>query len=118
MINPKPLPLEEEEMNASRPAVHPVMASPPLTEAAGNPLRVRMKEVQGSPATPGGLALRLSQSSLAAAALCLMVTTADFASVTAFWYLLTCMFSSFFLQMPFSFLFLIVITFFGFSSAF
>ncbi|XP_008791543.2 CASP-like protein 5A1 [Phoenix dactylifera] len=81
MIDPKSLPEEEEEMNGSRPAVHPVEA-----EAAGNPLRVRMKDVQGSPGTPGGLALRLSQSSFAAAALCLMLTTADFASVTAFCY--------------------------------
>ncbi|CAL9125642.1 unnamed protein product [Musa textilis] len=73
-------------MFVSRPAVHPVEA-PPLTDAAENPPRVRMKEIQGMPGTPGGLALRLSQFVFAAAALGVMVSASDFASVTAFCYL-------------------------------
>ncbi|RRT50108.1 hypothetical protein GW17_00001946 [Ensete ventricosum] len=69
-------------MSVSRPAVHPVEA-PPLTDAAENPPRVRMKEIQGMPGTPGGLALRLSQFVFAAAALGVMVSASDFASITA-----------------------------------
>lgn len=71
-------------MFVSRPAVHPVEA-PPLTDAAENPPRVRMKDIQGMPGTPGGLALRLFQFAFAVAALGVMVSTSDFASVTAFW---------------------------------
>ncbi|CAL9063531.1 CASP-like protein 5A1 [Musa acuminata AAA Group] len=73
-------------MFVSRPAVHPVEA-PPLTDAAENPPRVRMKDIQGMPGTPGGLALRLFQFAFAVAALGVMVSTSDFASVTAFCYL-------------------------------
>lgn len=74
-------------MFSSRPAVHPVEA-PPLTDAAENhPLRLRMKDVQGMPGTSGGLALRLVQFSFALSALCVMVTTNDYTSVTAFCYL-------------------------------
>lgn len=73
-------------MFVSRPAVHPVEA-PPMTEAAENPPRVRMKDVQGMPGTPGGLVLRLLQFFFAVAALCVMATTNDFTSVTAFCYL-------------------------------
>ncbi|CAL9071551.1 unnamed protein product [Musa textilis] len=73
-------------MFVSRPAVHPVEA-PPLTDAAENPPRVRMKDIQGMPGTPGGLALRLFQFTFAVAALGVMVSTSDFASVTAFCYL-------------------------------
>ncbi|WOL18072.1 CASP-like protein 5A1 [Canna indica] len=72
------------KMFASRPAVHPVEA-PPLTDATENPPRLRMKDVQGMPGTPGGLALRLAQFVFAAAALGVMVSTGDFTSVTAFW---------------------------------
>ncbi|XAR69095.1 hypothetical protein NMG60_11000563 [Bertholletia excelsa] len=71
-------------MNMSRPAVHPLEA-PPLTE--GNAPRVRMKDVQGMPGTPGGLVLRLFQFLFAVVSLCVMVTTSDFPSVTAFCYL-------------------------------
>ncbi|CAK9139103.1 unnamed protein product, partial [Ilex paraguariensis] len=72
-------------MNMSRPAVHPVEA-PPMTDGANNPLRVRMKNVQGMPGTPGGLALRLCQFAFAVVSLCIMASTSDFPSVTAFWY--------------------------------
>lgn len=72
-------------MFASRPAVHPVEA-PPVAEAAGNPPRVRMGDVQGMPGTTGGLLLRMLQFFFAVAALCVMATTNDFTSVTAFWY--------------------------------
>nr|DAD28003.1 TPA_asm: hypothetical protein HUJ06_029471 [Nelumbo nucifera] len=73
-------------MNASHPAVHPIEA-PPLTDAAGNVPRVRMKDIQGMPGTSGGVALRLSQSVFAVAAVCVMASTNDFTSVTAFCYL-------------------------------
>ncbi|KAJ6806730.1 putative CASP-like protein 5A1 [Iris pallida] len=73
-------------MFSSRPAVHPVEA-PPMTEAAENPPRLRMKDIQGMPGTCGGLALRLLQFAFAASALCVMATTNDFTSVTAFCYL-------------------------------
>lgn len=53
----------------------------------GNAPRVRMKDLQGMPGTPGGLALRLCQFLFAVAALCVMATTKDFPSVTAFCYL-------------------------------
>ncbi|XP_048326101.1 CASP-like protein 5A2 [Ziziphus jujuba] len=74
-------------MNASRPSVHPVEAPPPATDAAAgeNPLpRGRMKDIQGMPGTRGGLALRLSQFAFAVVALCIMASTSDFPSVTAF----------------------------------
>ncbi|XP_042435465.1 CASP-like protein 5A1 [Zingiber officinale] len=73
-------------MSVSRPAVHPVEA-PPLTDAAENPPRVRMKDIQGMPGTPGGLALRLAQFVSAVTALGVMVSYTDFTSVTAFSYL-------------------------------
>ncbi|KAB5561710.1 hypothetical protein DKX38_006667 [Salix brachista] len=46
-----------------------------------------MKDIQGMPGTKGGLALRLSQFIFAVAALSVMASTSDFASVTAFTYL-------------------------------
>ncbi|XP_077252912.1 CASP-like protein 5A2 isoform X2 [Tasmannia lanceolata] len=46
-----------------------------------------MKDIQGMPGTPGGLALRFFQFVFAVAALCIMVSTTDFTSVTAFCYL-------------------------------
>lgn len=84
-------------MNISHPAVHPLES---LTQADGGggggggggdvvvvPPTVWMKDIQGMPGTPGGLALRFSQFAFAAAALCVMVTTSDFPSVSAFCYL-------------------------------
>ncbi|GLT89775.1 hypothetical protein SLE2022_077460 [Rubroshorea leprosula] len=73
-------------MNVSRPMVHPVEA-PPSTEAAHNRPRVRMKDMQGMPGTPGGLILRLSQFLFAVISLSVMATTSDFRSATAFCYL-------------------------------
>lgn len=73
------------EMLVSRPSVHPVEA-PPMTEAAENPTRVRMKDIQGTPGTVGGLMLRLLQFFFAVSALCVMSTTNDFTSVTSFRY--------------------------------
>ncbi|XP_030542485.2 CASP-like protein 5A2 [Rhodamnia argentea] len=72
----------------SRPSVHPVEA-PPVTNggAQNNGPRVRMKDVQGMPGTRGGLVLRLCQFAFAAISLCVMATTSDFPSVTAFRYL-------------------------------
>lgn len=69
----------------SGPAVHPVEAPPPMTEAA--PPRIRMKDVQGMAGTTGALILRLCQFAFAAVSLCVMATTSDFPSVTAFRYL-------------------------------
>lgn len=74
---------EGKEMNVSHASVHPVEDAP-TTDGANAP-RVRMKDVQGMPGTPGGLALRISQFVFAAAALVVMATTSDFPSVTAFW---------------------------------
>ncbi|KAK4345600.1 hypothetical protein RND71_035776 [Anisodus tanguticus] len=67
----------------SRPAVHPVEA-PPMTIPAP---RVRMKDLQGMPGTLGSLVLRLCQFVFALVSICVMVTTSDFPSVTAFSYL-------------------------------
>ncbi|KAF5177819.1 Casp-like protein [Thalictrum thalictroides] len=75
-------------MNMIHPSVHPIEAPPFTDGAAVNPApRVRMKDLQGMPGTPGGLALRLCQFVSSVAALCIMVSTSDFASVTAFRYL-------------------------------
>lgn len=82
-------------MNLSRPAIHPIEAPPipdptPPGVAANNNNNQNlpwMKDIQGMPGTPGGLALRVSQFMFAVAALCVMVTTNDFTSVTAFCYL-------------------------------
>ncbi|GAB4825422.1 hypothetical protein Ancab_008295 [Ancistrocladus abbreviatus] len=74
----------------SHPAVHPVEAPPLSIDNGGGgdaPPRVRMKDVQGMPGTPGGLALRLCQFVFATLALWVMATTSDFPSVTAFRYL-------------------------------
>ncbi|OVA10132.1 Uncharacterized protein family UPF0497 [Macleaya cordata] len=73
-------------MNVSHPSVHPVEA-PPLTGGAENAPRVRMKDIQGMPGTPAGLALRLCQFVFAVASLSIMASTSDFVSVTAFCYL-------------------------------
>ncbi|GMH07114.1 hypothetical protein Nepgr_008954 [Nepenthes gracilis] len=74
----------------SHPAVHPVEAPPLSIDYGGGdaiPPRVRIKDIQGMPGTPGGLTLRLCQSACAILALWVMATTSDFPSVTAFCYL-------------------------------
>jgi hypothetical protein len=77
---------EEKTINVIHPSVHPVEA-PPATDAAnGAGPRGRMKDIQGMPGTAGGLALRFSQFAFAVLALCVMATTSDFPSVTAFRY--------------------------------
>ncbi|KAB1219074.1 CASP-like protein 2 [Morella rubra] len=74
-------------MNVIHPAVHPVEA-PPVTDAANDAIpRGRMKDIPGMPGTPGSLALRFSQFAFALLALCVMATTSDFPTVTAFCYL-------------------------------
>lgn len=72
-------------MNVSHASVHPVEDAPTAAEGANAAPRVRMKDFQGMPGTPGGLALRFSQFVFAAAALVFMASTSDFPSVTAFW---------------------------------
>ncbi|CAA6666433.1 unnamed protein product [Spirodela intermedia] len=74
-------------MNVSRPAVHPVEVPPLMDGNPENLQRLRMKDIQGMPGTPGGLTLRLLQFASGVAALCVMVSTSDFTSVTAFCYL-------------------------------
>lgn len=70
-----------KEMNV----VHPVGEVPTTEADEAPPARVRMKNIQGMPGTAGGLVLRISQFVFATTALAVMVTTSDFASVTAFW---------------------------------
>ncbi|URE49715.1 receptor-like protein kinase [Musa troglodytarum] len=74
-------------MFVSRPAVQPVEAPSPAN-AAENPPRLRMKDIQGMPGTAGGLALRLSQFVFAVAALGVMESTNNFGFVTVFCYLI------------------------------
>ncbi|KAG5566711.1 hypothetical protein RHMOL_Rhmol01G0294200 [Rhododendron molle] len=74
-------------MNVSHPSVHPVEAPPPATEAENVVRRVRMEDIQGMPGTIGGLVLRACQFLFAVVALCVMATTNDFPSVSAFCYL-------------------------------
>ncbi|XP_052204909.1 CASP-like protein 5A2 [Diospyros lotus] len=75
-------------MSLSRPSVHPVEEAPPPPPTEGdNPGRLRMKDLQGMPGTIGGLVLRSFQFVFAVVALCVMATTSDFPSVTAFCYL-------------------------------
>ena len=77
-----------EEMSVSHASVHPV-EDPSTTDGGGggnNEVpRVRMKDIQGMPGTPGGFALRICQFVFAVVGLCIMATTSDFPSVTAFW---------------------------------
>ncbi|GAV66408.1 DUF588 domain-containing protein [Cephalotus follicularis] len=76
-------------MSVSHASVHPV-EDPPTTDGGGgggNAPTVRMKDIQGMPGTPGGLALRATQFIFAVTALCVMASTNDFPSVTAFCYL-------------------------------
>ncbi|KAK4762958.1 hypothetical protein SAY87_013497 [Trapa incisa] len=72
-------------MSVSHASIHPI-EYPPTGEGANAP-RGRMKDIQGMPATLGGFVLRLCQFLFAAASLCVMATTSDFPSVTAFCYL-------------------------------
>lgn len=77
------------DMNASHASVHPVEDPSTTTggDGGGNDEvpRLRMKDIEGMPGTPGGLALRICQFVFAAVGLCIMATTSDFPSVTAFW---------------------------------
>ncbi|RAL54647.1 unnamed protein product [Cuscuta campestris] len=70
-------------MTTSRSAVHPV-EPPPVSNF---PTRVRMNNFQGMPGTAGSLFLRLSQLAFAVISLCVMATTSDFLSATAFCFL-------------------------------
>ncbi|KAI9077084.1 hypothetical protein K1719_040906 [Acacia pycnantha] len=74
-------------MSVSLASVHPAEEVPVTEGEGGNAPRVRMKDIQGMPGTPGGLTLRISQFIFAAAALSIMASTSDFPSVTAFCYL-------------------------------
>lgn len=67
----------------SRPAVHPI-ETPPMTIAAP---RMRMTDLQGMPGTIGSLILRTCQFVFAVVSICVMGTTSDFPTVTAFSYL-------------------------------
>ncbi|KAL9677142.1 hypothetical protein QQ045_005369 [Rhodiola kirilowii] len=79
-------------MNTSWPSVHPVTVSALApTEGAIEGPRMRMKDMQGMPATAGGLCLRICQFAFAAMSLSVMAATDDFASVTAFVYLVVIM---------------------------
>ncbi|KAG0552269.1 hypothetical protein BDA96_01G494000 [Sorghum bicolor] len=74
-------------MFASRPVVHPLEVAAPA-DPAQQPPGVLMKDLPGMPGTPGGLGLRVLQLLLAAISLAAMSSTVDFASVTAFSYLI------------------------------
>ncbi|KAK8707763.1 hypothetical protein V6N13_058815 [Hibiscus sabdariffa] len=83
-------------MNVSRAPVHPVEVDPTTTDRGGGAgddggnnevPRVRVKDLQGMPGTLGGLVLRICQFVFAVVGLCIMATTSDFPSVTAFCYL-------------------------------
>ncbi|KAI3849731.1 hypothetical protein MKW98_026645 [Papaver atlanticum] len=83
-------------MNVSHPSVHPIEIRPDTgggvvvvgggdDENAGP--RVRMRDIQGMPGTLLGLSLRLCQFAFAVVSVCIMASTSDFISVTAFCYL-------------------------------
>ncbi|CAN4126140.1 unnamed protein product [Withania somnifera] len=55
-----------------------------MTDAAP---RVRMKDLQGMPGTIGSFILRMCQFVFSVVSICVMVTTSDFPTVTAFSYL-------------------------------
>lgn len=73
-------------MEVSHPAVHPVFVGLPPA-LAHPPPRLRMKDYQGMPGTLGALALRFGQVGFSVLAFTIMVSTTDFAQVTAFCYL-------------------------------
>lgn len=74
-------------MFASRPVVHPLEVAAPAVPAQPAP-EVQMKDLPGMPGTPGGLGLRVLQLLFAAISLATMSSTTDFASVSAFSYLI------------------------------
>ncbi|CAN6301847.1 unnamed protein product [Urochloa humidicola] len=76
-------------MLASRPVVHPMeVAAPAPANPVQQPPGVLMKDLPGMPGTPSGLALRVTQLLFAAVSLAVMSSTSDFASVSAFNYLI------------------------------
>ncbi|CAN6290287.1 unnamed protein product [Urochloa humidicola] len=80
-------------MFASRPVVHPMEVAAPAPAPANpaqqqQPPGVLMKDLPGMPGTPSGLALRVTQLLFAAISLAVMSSTSDFASVSAFCYLI------------------------------
>ncbi|RZC76353.1 hypothetical protein C5167_000444 [Papaver somniferum] len=83
-------------MNVSHPSVHPIEIRPDTGGGGGGVggggdenagPRVRMKDIQGMPGTLLGLSLRLCQFAFAVVSVCIMASTSDFISVTAFCYL-------------------------------
>ncbi|CAD6210129.1 unnamed protein product [Miscanthus lutarioriparius] len=74
-------------MFASRPVVHPLEVAAPADPVQPAP-GVLMKDLPGMPGTPGGLGLRVLQLLFAAISLAAMSSTVDFASVSAFSYLI------------------------------
>nr|P0DI67.1 RecName: Full=CASP-like protein 5A1; Short=ZmCASPL5A1 [Zea mays] len=76
-------------MFASRPVVHPLEVAAPAHPVQQPAPGVLMKDLPGMPGTPGGLGLRVLQLLFAAISLAVMSSTADFASVSAFCYLIT-----------------------------
>ncbi|KAJ7516866.1 hypothetical protein O6H91_21G002200 [Diphasiastrum complanatum] len=76
-------------MDTSHPAVHPLG----VFVAGGEhpPRRLRTKALQGMPGTYGGLALRLGQFAFAVSACATMICVKEFATVTAFCYLVASM---------------------------
>lgn len=77
--------------NRSRPSVHPFDIDVPEFREGENAAAavlpddtVRMKDVQGMPGTPTGLALRILQFAFAGVSVAVMAATSDFPSVTAF----------------------------------
>ncbi|XP_057470683.1 CASP-like protein 5A1 [Actinidia eriantha] len=71
----------------SYPSLHPLEGAPPLTNGGNRLPRVRMKDIQGMPGIPSSLALRMCHFGFAIVVLSVMATTSDFATVTAFRYL-------------------------------
>ncbi|KAK4773651.1 hypothetical protein SAY87_028670 [Trapa incisa] len=72
-------------MSMNHASVHPAEDAP--TGGGGIAPREWMKDIEGMPATIGGLVLRSCQLIAAAISLSIMATTSDFSSVTAFCYL-------------------------------
>lgn len=73
-------------MSASSASVHPVEETPATDVGDVAPI-VSMKNIEGMPGTRGGLALRCFQLGFASAAFGIMAASSDFASVSAFSYL-------------------------------
>ncbi|OEL32897.1 CASP-like protein 5A2 [Dichanthelium oligosanthes] len=64
------------------------VAAPAPANPVQQPPGVLMKDLPGMPGTPGGLGLRVLQLLFAAVSLAVMSATSDFASVSAFCYLI------------------------------